>query len=176
MLIYEALKKDHVEVKRLLSQLVKAADADDKTRAKLIEQVRDELVPHARAEEAVFYNSLRSIEIARDLVVHGYEEHMQAEALLRTLQTMEFVKADWTKVAEKLKEAVEHHIKEEEEKIFSAARQLFIQEEARAMAEAFEKMKPEVREGNFMQNTLDMIANMMPERFAKPLREFNHRV
>ncbi len=175
MLIYDALKKDHDKVKELLATLVTSSQADEDTRTSLIQKIRDELVPHARAEEAVFYNSLRSIEPAKDLVKNAYGEHLEAESLLRTLQGMEAADMNWKKTALKLKEAVEHHIREEEGSVFSAAKQLLIEEEARMMGEAFERMKPEIREGSFVQNTVEMVANMMPERFAKPLRSFIYR-
>jgi hemerythrin superfamily protein len=175
MLIYEALKKDHDALKPLLDRLVQSADADDATRMALIGQIRDELVPHSRAEEAVFYNSLRSIDETKDLVMHGYAEHMEAETMLRALQGQEAIKADWTTTAQKLRDALLHHIEEEEGRIFESARQVLADEEAVAMAEAFEQMKPEVREGGFMQNTLDLIANVMPQRFATPLRNFLHK-
>lgn len=172
MLIYDLLKKDHDTVKGLLNSLVNLSEADKQTRDGIITQIRDELIPHARAEEAVLYNSMRAIDMAKDLAWHGYEEHAEAEALLRTLQGMEMMNADWHSTAKRLKDAVEHHIQEEEGKIFNAARQLFIDEEAEAMGDAFEKMKPEVKEGGVVQNTLDMIANMMPTRLAASLREF----
>lgn len=176
MQIYEALKKDHDKLKGILSQLVELNDEDEETREQLIHQVRDELVPHSRAEESVFYNSLRSIESAKDIALHGFEEHMEAEALLRTLQLKDKVSADWRTTATKLKDTIEHHVQEEEGKIFNAAKQLFTEQEAEMMCEAFEKLKPEVREGSFLQNTLDMIANLMPPRFAAPMRTFTHHV
>ncbi|MES2855526.1 MAG: hemerythrin domain-containing protein [Bdellovibrionota bacterium] len=172
MQIYEALKKDHDAVKKLLQRLEGSADADQETRSALIEKIRDELIPHSRAEEAVFYNSLRYIDEAKDLVRHGYQEHMEAEALLRTLQGMDALNADWTTVARKLKDAVEHHIEEEEGEIFAAAKQLLAEEEATAMAEVFEQMKPQVREEGFMKNTFDGIINTMPPRFIEPFRNF----
>src|SRR5687768_4755652 len=110
MLIYDVLKKDHEKVKQLLERLVHSADADDTTRANLITQIRDELIPHARAEERVFYNSLRSIDQAKDLVRHGYQEHMEAESLLRMLQVQDKVNMDWSTNAKKLRDAVLHHI------------------------------------------------------------------
>jgi hemerythrin superfamily protein len=172
MNIYDALKKDHDGVKELLQRLVGSADADHETRSQLIAKIRDELVPHSRAEEAVFYNSLRTIDESKDLVAHSYQEHMEAEALLRTLQGMDAVNADWTKIARKLKDALEHHIEEEEGKIFSAAKQLLADEEAVAMGQVFEQMKPEIREEGFMKTTFDMIVNTMPPRFVEPLRSF----
>lgn len=173
--IYDVLMKDHRKVEALLERLVHSADADDKTRSSLIEQIRDELIPHARAEEAVFYNSLSTIPEAKDLVRHGYAEHMEAETLLRTLQGLDAVGAEWNTVAKKLRDGILHHIEEEEGKIFSAAKQLLVKEEVTMMAEAFEEMKPKIREGGFVQNTLELVANMMPERFAGPLRNFLHK-
>jgi hemerythrin superfamily protein len=166
MLIYDALKKDHDTVKGLLERLVGSADADKEARNQLINQIRDELVPHARAEEAVFYNSLREIEETKDLVAHGYQEHVMAEGLLRTLQVADKVDVGWQQTARKLQDAILHHIEEEEGKIFSAARQVLAIEEAEAFGDAFEQMKPQVREEGFMQNTIDMITNLMPQRFV----------
>ncbi len=169
MLIFEALKKDHEKVKNLLNKLVEMKEGDAGRKA-LIDEVRDELIPHARAEEAIFYNSLRTIKETKDLVMHGYKEHMEAETLLRTLQLKEKIDADWTKTANKLREAILHHIESEEGEIFSAARRVFTQEEAEMMADAFEELKPKVRKEGFLKTTMDLILNMLPPRFAGPLR------
>lgn len=172
MQIYETLKSDHDAVKQLLNELVALKEGDE-YRGDLISQIRDELIPHARAEEAVFYNSLRSIEAARDLIMHSYQEHMEAEALLRTLQVKDKIDADWRSTAAKLREAVLHHTQEEEGKIFGAAQQLFSEEEAEMMGEAFEKLKEDVRDESFLTTTLEMVANLMPPRLSKVLGNFN---
>lgn len=176
MLIYEVLERDHVKVKGLLAKLVESSKAEESTRSELIDAIRDELIPHARAEEAVLYNSLRSIDGAQDLVRHGYVEHMEAEGLLRLLQTLDAAHVDWQKTAERLKASVEHHIEEEESEIFPAARAVLAEEEARLMADAFNELKPKIEEESFMKNTLDLVANLMPSRFAAPLRSFSNRV
>jgi len=172
MEIYEALIKDHRKLQGLLDRLVTMSDADESQRAKILEQVRDELVPHSRAEEAVFYNSMREIDMTKAMAWHGYEEHMMAETLLRSLQAADKIDAGWTVIANKLRDALNHHIEEEESEMIPAAKQLFTREEAVVMADVFEKMKPEVREEGFMQTTLDMVANMMPTRLAASLRTF----
>ncbi len=175
MLIYEALKKDHDTLKPLLDQLVNASSLDDESRTSLINQIRDEIVPHARAEEAVFYNSLASIDASKGIVTHSYGEHMAAETMLRTLQGLDKVGLEFETLAKQFRDSVLHHIQEEETRVFAEARQVLLDEEARLMADAFEKMKPEVREQGFMKNTLNMIANMMPQRFASPLRSFTSK-
>lgn len=175
MNIYQALKKDHEKVKGLLAELVSLGEDEEKRFSALVEEIRDELIPHSRAEEAVFYNSIREINTAKNLVWHGYEEHMMAETLLRSLQAADKVDVQIKSLAKKLKTTVEHHIEEEENEIFDAARQLFTNDEAIEMARAFEGLKPEVKEGNIVQTTLDMVANMMPSRLATPLRTFIYR-
>ncbi len=171
MEIYEALKSDHVELKQLLNDLIALKDNDD-YRFVLIEEIRNALVPHSRAEESVFYNTLRAVNADKKIVFHGYQEHMEAETLLRTLQVMDKVNMGWRPVAEKLLEAVSHHIQEEETEIFAEARKVFSTQEATAMAEAFTALKPKVMEEGFLKNTADMIINLMPPRLADSIRNF----
>jgi hemerythrin superfamily protein len=170
MQIYEALKKDHVAVKKLLEDLVNAADAGEETRNSLIEQIRAELIPHSRAEESVLYNSLRELDSGKSLALHGYQEHLEAEMLLRSLQVTGAVKINWVGGAKKLKKALEHHVAEEEGEIFSAAQKLFTSEEAEAMNEAFQNLKAEIKkDDSFVSSTKEMITNIMPSQLRKAL-------
>jgi hemerythrin-like domain-containing protein len=171
MEIYEALKSDHEELKGLLNDLIALKDDDD-YRYVLIEEIRNALVPHSRAEESVFYNTLRAVNADKKLVFHGYQEHMEAETLLRTLQVMDKMNMGWRTVAEKLLDAVSHHITEEETEIFAEARSAFSSEEATAMAEAFNELKPKVMQEGFLKNTADMVMNLMPPRLADSIRNF----
>jgi hemerythrin superfamily protein len=172
MNIYEALQTDHEKVRGLLNELI-ALDEDNDRRSFLIEQIRDELIPHSRAEEAVLYNSLRMLDSSKGIAMHGYAEHMEAEGLLRGLQAMDKFDTAWKTTAIKLKEALEHHIQDEESRIFSAARQTFTEEEAEAMAQTFEAMKPDIREEGLMKTTLDIVANLMPPRLSHRFRMFD---
>jgi hemerythrin-like domain-containing protein len=105
--------------------------------------------------------------------MHGFREHMEAEAMLRSLQAMDKVDASWKETAWKFKEAIEHHIQDEEGRLFTVAKQLFTQTEAVAMAETFEALKPKIKEEGFMKNTLDMVANLMPPRFSQKFKTFD---
>src|SRR5438552_3887791 len=87
MKIYDSLKKDHEKLKLLLQDLVTENQRIDVYK-NLLTQIRDELVPHARAEEAVLYNSIRDMNTGKEIVAHSYKEHMEAETLLRTLQAL----------------------------------------------------------------------------------------
>ena len=175
MQIYEALIQDHRKVQGLLQQLVGLNEGDEDHRHDLVAQIRDELIPHSRAEEAVLYNSIRAVNTAKNLIWHGYEEHMAAETLLRTLQAADKIDLEWKNLARQLQAALNHHIQEEESEIIPVAQQLFTAQEAEVMAEAFAGLKPAVRESGFMQTTLDLVANLLPTRLAAPLRSFTYQ-
>ncbi len=170
--IYEELKADHVKVLGLIDELIAAEKSAPKQREQLVEAIKDELIPHARAEEAVLYNCIREIDTAKEVVGHAYQEHLEAEALLRALQVTDAANISWVNGAKKFKKALQHHIDEEEGKVFTAAKKLFSEEEAVAMREVFHKMKPMVKKQGFMGQSLDMVVNMMPGRFRDSFARF----
>lgn len=167
MKIYEILKKDHQHTKTLLKKLVGLKDDDHAKRDELVEAIRLDLVPHARAEEAVFYNPLREMDVGSDQIMHGFREHMEAEALLRSLQVIDTLNGDWKDTAKKLQKAVVHHINEEEAKVFKIARRYIDDTEAEMIGAAFLKLKPEIANQGIMTTTTDMLVNMMPPRMSK---------
>ncbi|MFO0604913.1 MAG: hemerythrin domain-containing protein [Polyangiales bacterium] len=170
--IYEELKTDHQKVLSLLDDLIASEKAGPEVWGRLVEQVRDELVPHARAEEAILYNALREDDRAKGLIAHSYNEHLEAEAALRGLQVGEAANVAWVSVARKLRDSLRHHIQEEETKVFPAAERVFSAEEAAAMGSAFVQMKPGIRADSFAGNTLDMIVNLLPARLRESVRKF----
>ncbi len=170
--IYQNLKKDHDEVKSLLAELTTLNDDDD-YRHTLIERIASELVPHSRAEEAVFYNTIRASDADSGLVMHSFKEHMEAESLLRILQTKDKTKLDWKKTANKLKEALEHHIQEEESKVFSLAQNILTNQEAEQVGEAFLKLKGEIKGEGVLKSSLDIAINLLPPRLTNKVRDLN---
>ncbi len=173
MTIYEALKKDHDKLLDMLNELVMLKEDQDERKTELLAKIRDELIPHARAEESVFYNSLRALEKAKDIVMHSFKEHLMAESLLRTMQAKDKVNLDWKKTAQEFKAAIQHHIDEEETRIFNVAQQLFTPEEAEMMAEAFKTLKPEIQEEGLLKTSLEMVTNLMPKRFVPAFRSIS---
>ncbi len=170
MLIYEALKNDHKKLKELLNQLNNLA-SDDQQKHDLVKMIRDELIPHSRAEEMVFYNALRSLEGARDLVSGSYKAHMEAETLLRSLQVRDKIDVEWKETALKLKRVLDEHIQDEEDRIIPGAQKHLQDEEAKMMTVAFEKLKPQIKKESFMGTTVDLFVNLMPPRFTNAFRK-----
>ena len=169
MNIYEQLKKDHDEVQAVLGQLAAAETAE--ARRTLISRIRDLLVPHSRAEEAILYNALRENDREKDVVAHSYQEHLKAETLLRGLQVTEAVSLNWRSGVDRLRADLAHHISEEEGKVFSAAKRVLTDDEAQAMGKAFVQLKPKLGAG-FMMSNLELIVNLLPARFRKSFVDY----
>jgi hemerythrin superfamily protein len=171
MTIYQALKKDHGHLKDLLQQLVSLNDdSPNRGRAKdLVGKIRDALIPHSRAEEQVVYNSLRLIDETKGLGWHGYMEHAEAEGLLRALQMEVKTDMHFHKTAVQLQETLLHHIHDEEDQMFSAAREVFSDEEARMMVQPFQALKGKAKDEGFLKTSLELVANMMPPRLSAAL-------
>jgi hemerythrin superfamily protein len=168
MTIFDALEKDHRKVENLLDRLLERSESSDDQWKPLLDELRSEVIPHAHAEEAVFYNALRQVPQTKDLVAHSYNEHLKAEAEIRGLGAAKAIDANWTKLVQTLHDDLNHHIEEEEGKIFSAARGFFSDEEARQMGEAFERLKPEMAKDadSVLASTVDLVSNLLPKRFS----------
>lgn len=133
--IFERLKNEHTEVRSLLDELV---DSDDEeTRAELFPRIRVELLAHAEAEEATFYADLCEDDTTEDKATHSIEEHGEAEELIERLADMSYDDEAWQETFEELREAVLHHVHEEEHELFPKAKKVLDDERARAMVAEF---------------------------------------
>jgi hemerythrin superfamily protein len=144
--ILETLKKEHDEVKDLLEEL-QETEAGEK-RGRLVQQIKQALVPHTKAEEKVVYDrviALRDKEAQTD----GHEGYIEHELASETLQRLEALgasaSAEHVAVAKVLKELVEHHIKEEESNVWSDVKKNFSDEDRKQMNVQFEAAKARVK-------------------------------
>jgi hemerythrin superfamily protein len=144
--ILDTLKKEHDEVKSLLSDLQDAAAPD--ARRALVRMIKSALVPHTKAEENVVYDAvlgLRDKDAQKD-GHEGYVEHKWASKTLQRLDSITNASSHEHKAAGKvLKELVEHHISEEERNIWSDVKKNFSDEERARMNLEFEAAKSRVK-------------------------------
>src|SRR5690606_28307563 len=104
-------------------------------------------------------------------VQHSYREHTEAELMLRTLRGLSSIGIDWKKATQKLKENLEHHIEEEETRIFDIAQELFSDDEAEILGDAFVKLKPKYAEQGSFKNRPDDVIIILPNQIGDALRE-----
>ncbi len=136
--ILKTLKHEHDEVKELLAKLEKADGAQ--VRRSLVKQIKAALVPHTKAEEKVLYNAVIALKEkdAQQDGHEGYFEHECASRILQRLEAVENASSPEHKAAGKvLKELVEHHIDEEEDAVWSDAKENFSEDQRQAMNRAY---------------------------------------
>jgi hemerythrin superfamily protein len=170
MTIFEVIKDDHDRMRALLKRLINNAESAPEKRTDIIARIRDEIVPHARAEEAVLYNNMRRADAPTNKVYHGFKEHAESEAILIALEAMDTLNVEWTAVAQKLHDALDHHMSEEERDLFPQAKAAFTNEQVTAMATDFKTMKPKFREQNAFTNSLELVGNLLPTEITDRLR------
>lgn len=146
--VFKLLEKDHEKVKGLFKKLADTSDGAQKTRDSLFKELATELTVHAKVEETIVYPRLKEIDELSDQVEEGIDEHHEAEALLEELAGMDTTDKEWSAKLKELQEAVEHHVKEEEQELFPEARDFIDDDEAMELAKTVEQEKKEMLKGS----------------------------
>ena len=114
------LKSDHRMVEDMFKQI--ESTRDDAELAELVVALQTALSVHTRIEEEVFYPALRaSVAEAGDLLDEAAVEHGSAKHFLIDLSTSTNDDRFYRARLKVLKEHVNHHVKEEEEKLMPMA-------------------------------------------------------
>lgn len=114
------LTQDHNKVKMLFEEFEKLKTVEDTEDEKLdiVQEICAELTIHAKIEEEIFYpatiEAIGQLDIMDEAVVEHKETREQIEQLVLMAPEEEYYDAEVTV----LKEMVEHHIREEEGKMF----------------------------------------------------------
>ena len=138
--LLDDLHSDHGELKSMLEALLKSRNAERRTT--IFKDFRTLLFSHSHAEATVLYKRLEKHPKSRPAGLEGDVEHEVAEGLLNQLGRSRTKAADtWTARCTVLKELLEHHIEEEEGKIFSQTRKLFSAAERRKLGAQFRSLK-----------------------------------
>lgn len=143
--IYDYLKMDHKKVAKLF-ELFESATTD-RNRLETFALLKKELLLHADAEANTFYKTLEVFYKAEDEALHGEEEHEEIKNKIEEISQLKQQAAIIKKVLE-LKKLVEHHVSEEEGKIFKAAKKVISDEEAYILKEQMHDYKDKLLYGS----------------------------
>lgn len=123
--VLETVRRDHVEVVTLLERVVHtgARGRGLRLRKALFERIRLELMAHDAAERRTLYPALRSTGSADILVEDCLDDHHHIERLLEQLSALRPDDSDWLPLVLRLGDTVEHHILDEERRVFPALEQ-----------------------------------------------------
>ena len=95
-----------------------------------------------KGEEKLFYpRLLQDVDHAMLNAYEAIEEHNAAKTLLKELENATFKDIRWDAKLLVLKEMIEHHIKDEEGKVFKDAKKLLSDDELDEIQTRFEEMK-----------------------------------
>jgi hemerythrin superfamily protein len=142
--ILDTLQAEHDEVQDLLKKLTQSETAREQK--SLLNQVKQALVPHTKAEEEVVYNPVSALsgEKAKIDGAEGFTEHALATATLMQLDTLAPNTPEFKAAAKVLKELIDHHVQEEERNIWSQVRENFSGEQRERMNRDFLAAKKRV--------------------------------
>jgi hypothetical protein len=138
--IYTVLEGEHNEVS-LLFKALEATPNTETGRTALFEKLCLELKSHTLAEQTTVYDKVKALEGTKTMIEHAEHEHEQVENLLNELDSMDIATDAWLLKLTELKQAVDHHVREEESKIFDTMHSLFTDDQARALADEFQERK-----------------------------------
>jgi hypothetical protein len=116
------LEADHRRFEALFEAGAATTARAVKRRTQLLATLTAELNVHELIEEQVLYPALAPHKPARAIVLEGSQEHHVADILLKELHRMRKSDERWGAKFKVLQESIEHHIEEEERRMFPIAR------------------------------------------------------
>jgi iron-sulfur cluster repair protein YtfE (RIC family) len=121
------LKQQHEEAKKMFGRIEQAGAGE---RGQLWAKLSPELKAHEQNEEQHLYGPVAREAAGRDATLAEWESHHQkevreAEALIRKIDGANPSDQSWLAQVRELKSALEHHIQEEEGKIWPRIRQVW---------------------------------------------------
>lgn len=123
----ELLKEDHNELRGFFSEY-KAGDSSDE-KHKIFEKIKAKLDVHTHIEETVFYPKLLEKKELEDITREGIEEHHLGDVFVREISNLTEKSEKFEPKMDVLIESTEHHLQEEEGKMFPKVEKIFSESE-----------------------------------------------
>jgi len=137
--VIELLKQEHEMV---LSQLSELSSKGTSGREQKYSSLKENLIPHMIGEEKALYPKLEEDSDMGDMALEAIEEHNAVKTLLSQLDNSSTSEEDvWVAKLKVIEENVEHHISEEEEKIFPQMQQKLSIDELSSIGSNYEQAK-----------------------------------
>ncbi|MBF9035502.1 hemerythrin domain-containing protein [Rhodobacterales bacterium HKCCE2091] len=138
--IYDAIKSDH-DRHRALMDTIAGTSGDTSERRDAWEEFYRDVKSHAAAEEETFYSKLISKTWGQDAARHSVHEHQQLDDLMEELNDGDMASPGWLQKFKTLQHDYLHHVDEEEDEVFSRAKEVIPEAEIEGYGSNFLKRK-----------------------------------
>jgi iron-sulfur cluster repair protein YtfE (RIC family) len=139
--VFQILSKDHREVDQLFEQIEKTDTRGAKRRERILQKLREELELHTRIEEKILYPELKKHSGTKELVEEALEGHGEVKQMLQEIGKLSAEDDQWSEMVNELKMAVQHHVSEEQDQMFPAARKELDGSRIKQLGQQIQEMK-----------------------------------
>ncbi len=141
MNIIELLKTDHREVSSFITELEGAGEEGAAASVETFRKLKNSLTLHARIEEEIFYPALEGFDATENLVEEAYQEHDEVKQLLEDMSDLTPGEEEFQDLLAQLKNSIDEHVEEEENRLFPQAEELLGEDALNAMGDEMRQIK-----------------------------------
>jgi hemerythrin superfamily protein len=147
MRITGILKKDHRVVHGMIMTLEATPRVSGTVRKSLFNQIRHQLLVHAQAEEDVFYPAVRNLRIGNveNIVQDAIKEHDNLRRLFGEIERLDPAGREFESKLGDLKRTFQHHVEEEEGKIFPMVERQWTMQQLEQIGQRFHNRKYDLK-------------------------------
>lgn len=139
--ILEIIRADHRQIDALFARYAEAGDGSEKLA--IVHEIHRILLPHAQAEEELFYPAIADAGSDDDAVEEAFSEHAAAKKTLQSILSSPPDDLTYDMKVKMLQKEIQHHVRDEEAELFEQARDAGI--DLHALGAQFEKRKAELK-------------------------------
>lgn len=133
--IFRRLASEHAEINTMMMRLARSGDYE--MRRQIFDELRKQLLTHAKGEEREFYPVFRQFEETSEMVEEALDDHASIEEILEQLRTTELDSEEWEELFEELRIDLQDHIQQEENELFPLAERLIDDDDATKLEERY---------------------------------------
>ncbi len=134
--IYDILKIEHRDVKKLFKQIID----EERFQENVYNQIKMALQLHIAGEEKLLYPRLENNAESRTIALESYEEHDIGRKIINDIDNTSDADTKFARL-KVLSEAIDMHVKEEEDELFKKAKRVLSDEDERTIAKDFVEEK-----------------------------------
>lgn len=138
------LVKEHNKVRNMLADISDESHRFD-TKRTMFEELASELIRHETMEQKVWYPKLKSDEKLKDIIQHLITEEKSAAEAIKELKKINS-EEKWEEKFSQLKDDVEHHADEEEQKLFPKVEKIVEKSDLEELGKEMREFKKEYEE------------------------------